>query len=301
MQATRPETIEIATTAGAVALARRFASPSPVRLLVSHGNGFAIDGYRDFWEPLIADFEVLVFDQRNHGHNPPSPPGNHRCEILARDLEYVVKGLEERLPAKRCVGVFHSLSARCAMLQGLKSPRLLDALVLFDPPTVAPFESALRKAAIRYHEHLIHWAMTRQSRFNDPAELAEFIRAQPVNRNWTTSSVDAMARSILRPTADGSAWELCCPGELEAQLYRENTELNLWPNASDYDARILLVGSDPGKGVPNFTGDTNRALAKDGGFEFVTVPGTGHLMQVEKPDACASLVRDFVAGLGLHG
>src|SRR2546430_11201543 len=42
---------------GAQILIRRAGNPNGTRLFLSHGNGFAIDGYRVFWEPLLADFD----------------------------------------------------------------------------------------------------------------------------------------------------------------------------------------------------------------------------------------------------
>ena len=44
--------------------------PNPtarVRLVLSHGNGLAMDGYQVFWRVLLADFEVAIFDFRGHG------------------------------------------------------------------------------------------------------------------------------------------------------------------------------------------------------------------------------------------
>ena len=43
------------------------------------------------------------------------------------------------------------------------------------------------------------------------------------------------------------------------------------------------------------TGQTNRALAGENGYDYDFVPGTGHLLQIEKPDACARVVEDFLA------
>jgi pimeloyl-ACP methyl ester carboxylesterase len=36
-------------------------------------------------------------------------------------------------------------------------------------------------------------------------------------------------------------------------------------------------------------------LASENGYDYDFVPGTGHLLQIEKPDACARLVEDFLA------
>jgi hypothetical protein len=52
----------------AITRVRQHGEPSQsVRLVLSHGSGFAIDGYFPFWQHLLTQFEVVVFDHRNHG------------------------------------------------------------------------------------------------------------------------------------------------------------------------------------------------------------------------------------------
>ncbi|MGC1190746.1 MAG: hypothetical protein WA861_09155, partial [Candidatus Binatus sp.] len=55
---------------GATIHVRQHGIPGAPRLVLSHGNGLAIDGYFPFWGPLRERYEVIVFDFRNHGHNP---------------------------------------------------------------------------------------------------------------------------------------------------------------------------------------------------------------------------------------
>jgi pimeloyl-ACP methyl ester carboxylesterase len=69
---------------------RRHGNPDGVRLLVTHGNGFAADAYYPYWRHLLSGFDVLVFDFRNHGQNAPVVPSNHNYAQLTRDLERVV-------------------------------------------------------------------------------------------------------------------------------------------------------------------------------------------------------------------
>ena len=109
-----------------------------VRLFLSHGNGFAADGYLPFWSRLLDDFELLVFDFRNHGHNAPSDPAHHTYAQMARDLERVHQDATARLGRKTHVGAFHSMSGRAAMKHAIEIGWRWDALVLFDPPNMPP-------------------------------------------------------------------------------------------------------------------------------------------------------------------
>jgi pimeloyl-ACP methyl ester carboxylesterase len=53
---------------------RRHGNPDGMRLTVTHGNGFASDAYLPFWQLLMPNYDVLVFDFRNHGQNAPAEP-----------------------------------------------------------------------------------------------------------------------------------------------------------------------------------------------------------------------------------
>ena len=55
---------------GAEIRLRRYGDSTGLRLVLSHGNGLAINSYAPFWLSLTDQFDVIVFDVRNHGENP---------------------------------------------------------------------------------------------------------------------------------------------------------------------------------------------------------------------------------------
>src|SRR5262249_15018012 len=152
---------------GAVIRIRRHGRPGAVRLFVSHGNGFAVDGYYAFWGPLAKRFEIIAFDVRNHGRNPLADSGRdgHTYAQMTLDLERIVRAVRERLGERPSVGVFHSLSARTAMKHAVELGFPWAALILFDPPNVPPPDHPAWKAMDVFERRLADWAMTRQDRF----------------------------------------------------------------------------------------------------------------------------------------
>jgi hypothetical protein len=56
------ETFEVALEDGARIKVRRYGRANGVRLFISHGNGFAIDGYLPYWEHFLADCDFIIFD-----------------------------------------------------------------------------------------------------------------------------------------------------------------------------------------------------------------------------------------------
>ena len=66
---------------GAIVRVRRHGNPDGPRLVMAHGNGFAIDAYYPFWRLLTERYDLAIYDQRNHGRKPAArrrPPRRSR-------------------------------------------------------------------------------------------------------------------------------------------------------------------------------------------------------------------------------
>lgn len=288
---------------GAVIRVRRYARPHAVRLFVSNGNGFAIDGYYPFWGPLLDRFEIVAFDFRNHGRNPVAASGRdgHTYAQMALDLEGVVRAVAERFGPRTCVGVFHSMSARTAMKHAIEIGFPWKALILFDPPNVPPPGHRGYEAMHVFERRLADWAMLRPDRFADPSELARQFAETRAHGTWVPGAHELMARAVLRPSPDeAGGWTLACPRELEASIYLQAMTLNLWPAPDAYGGPVKLIAADPetrGAPAPAFA---NRALAEDFGYAYESIPGTGHLLQIQKPEACRRAMLTFLGDLDVR-
>ncbi len=285
---------------GAIARIRRHGETSQaVRLFLSHGNGFAIDGYLPFWQPLLERFDVILFDYRNHGWNPPSDPAHHTYAQLARDVETIYQGVTARLGAKTSVGVFHSLAARTAIKHAVEMGWRWDALVLFDPSNVPPQGHPLYELMRQTDHRLADWARSRQERFTEPGELAEVFKNLRAHQGWVAGAHELMARAILRQDSATGDWVLICPGALEAKLYLSNLLLNLWPAVTAYGGPVKLIGADPTVERPGVPALTSRELALTQGYVYETMTGAGHMMQLEQPEASRRAMLSFLAECGL--
>jgi pimeloyl-ACP methyl ester carboxylesterase len=292
-------TFDVALDDGARIRMRRQGNPDGVRLLVTHGNGFAIDAYFPYWQYLLAKFDLLVFDFRNHGQNVPVVPAHHTYEQLSRDLERVLQDVKSRLGEKPTAGLFHSMSARTAMKHAIETGWRWDALVLFDPPNVPPPGHPLYPAMEIFENKLTEWARNRRRRFASIDELADEYLQSRATRNWVPGAHELMARSVLRNSPDGDGYELVCAPENEATIYAQALTLNLWPRTSEFGGPVKLIGCDPNLKAGPATGPANQALGIEGGYDYSFVEATGHLLQIEKPLECVRLTLEFLAQCGL--
>ena len=292
-------TFDVTLSDGARVRMRRHGNPDGVRVLFTHGNGFAADAYFPYWQHLLPKFDLLVFDFRNHGQNIPVEPSNHNYAQLSRDLERVVQDVIARLGHKPTAGLFHSMSARTAMKHAIEIGWRWGALVLFDPPNVPPPWHPLYAAMEIFENRLTEWARNRRRRFASIDELTnEYLQSRATAR-WVPGAHELMARSVLRKSPDGDGYELVCDPENEATIYAQAMTLNLWPRASEFGGPVKLIGCDPNmKGTPA-TGPANQALGIEGVYDYSFVEGTGHLLQIEKPEVCIRLTLEFLAGCGL--
>jgi pimeloyl-ACP methyl ester carboxylesterase len=284
---------EVALDDGARIKVRRHGNSAGPRVLLTHGNGFAVNAYFPYWRHLLADFDLILFDFRNHGENDPVEPSNHHYEQLSRDLERVVQAVRAKLGEKRTAAIFHSMSGRTAMKHALEIGWRWEALALFDPPNVPPQDHALYPAMKVFEDKLVEWARGRRRKFTSIDELTNEYLASRATRNWVPGVHALMARSVLQKSPDGDGYSLVCAPENEAAIYGEALTLNLWPRASEFSGPLKLIGADPNmKGGPA-TGPANQALGREGGYDYCFVEGTGHLLQIEKPDECIRITREF--------
>lgn len=272
---------------------RRFARPGRPRLLLSHGNGFAIDGYRAFWRLLADEYELILFDLRNHGRNRPGPLETHTVAAMASDHLVVQAAVTESFGPRLTVGLFHSVSSIAAIMASVRHRARWDALILIDPPLIAPPGHPMREQSRKLDAALSDYARNRRQRFVDPAELAAHYRVR-IGRDWVAGADLDMARAVTRPDGAGG-FVLSCPGEYEARIYGENARFESFEGLASLRQPALIVGADPNHGRPFPPALIGAEAAAAHKLAHVVVEKSGHMLQIERPEIAAAHVRAFVS------
>jgi len=296
---TPSDVFDVTLDDGAKIRMRRHGNPKGIRVLISHGNGFAVDAYFPYWRHFLDRFDLVVFDFRNHGQNVPVEPSNHTYPQLTRDLERATQEVRSRLGQKRTIGIFHSMSARTAMKHAIEVAWRWDALLLFDPPDVPPVGHPQYASMEVFENRLTEFARKRRRTFASIEELVQEYLQSRATRNWVPGEHELMARSVLRKNPAGEGYVLVCAPENEASIYQQAMTLNLWPMAKEFGGPVKLIGADPtAKGAPA-SAAANQALGMEGGYDYSYVEGTGHLLQIERPEECVRITMEFLAKHGL--
>jgi pimeloyl-ACP methyl ester carboxylesterase len=292
--------LELTMSDGAKVHVRRHGDPRGPRLVLSHGNGFAIDAYFPFWRHLLHDCEVVVFDQRNHGWNPRHHRHGHTERQMADDMAAIVRAIVAEFGERRTAGAFHSLSTTVSLLHAMHHGCPWDVLVLFDPPLAPPAGHPQHCAARNFETALSDWARQRQHVFRDIAELAAYFKSSRRLRRWVPGAAELMARAITRPRPDGGGVELVCPPQWEADIYLENANAPTWPVLPRLRDRLLVVSSDHDAPDADPPGLVSKALASDFGIKVVPIRDSGHLLQIERPEEVDRVVRRHLRSHGFE-
>ena len=294
---TAPELLTITCSDGAEIIARRYRNDGRPRLLLSHGNGFGIDGYQAFWRLLLADYEVVAFDLRNHGRNPLHDIERHTVAQMAHDHGSVLRQTAAAFGERKTAGLFHSISSIAAIMAGELLRTRWDALVLFDPPLTAPPGNPLRDGGQGIDDYLANNARLLRHHFDQVEELARDYGAR-VGRNWVEGAALDMAEATTRP-ADNGGYELSCPGAYEARIYKDNSRTESWQALKSLQQPTFILGADPDAARALAPAKVGPAAAAAFGIEHVAVPGTSHMLQVEKPEDCVRETVRFLQSTGL--
>ncbi|MCY3752147.1 MAG: alpha/beta hydrolase [Gammaproteobacteria bacterium] len=276
---------------------RRYGNPAGPRLVLSHGNGLAIDLYFPFWSLLMDDYDLVIYDLRNHGRNNAGAIENHNVPAFVRDHNCILAAIDEQYGEKPKIGVFHSASSLITLMSSsiLAIPALtlessaFSALVLFDPPLCKPgasqekFDEAAEKMA----------AMTRRrsNRFKSREQYVELLEFMPPFRNVVPGVRELVADTTLREAADGDGYELCCPPEYEARIIDYIRSYSPLVDLDELHCPTKVIGADPTLPYSYLpTIDLSDILSVD--YDFL--PDTTHLMQLEQPEECVATMRDFI-------
>ena len=272
---------------------RRHGNPEGTRLVLSHGNGLAIDLYYPFWSLLAEDFDLIIYDLRNHGWNAVSSQDNHNVPTFVSDHDRILQAIDRNYGKKPKIGVFHSVSALATLLSPTRGSEF-SAYFLFDPPLCKPgdsyevFDAAVARTAAM--------ARRRTARFQTREQLADLLGFLPIFQRAVPGVFDLVAKTTLRESASGDGYELRCPREYEAQVVEFARAFAVLVSFETLRCPVKVLGADPTLPYSYLpTMDLSGILS----VEYDFLPEATHLLQLEQPEECVALLREFLDQKGL--
>ncbi len=243
-------------------------------MLALHATGFC----KELWGPVaerLRPHPVIAVDQRGHGDSSVPPPPYDWWD-LGRDLLAVVDGCRLQRP----VGLGHSSGAAAMVLAELLRPGTFATLALIEP-SIFPFpptrveDFEMTRAALR-----------RRRSFASPEAAVEALRGRGAFAAWTEEALALYATHALR--REGEGWGLKCPPEIEAEFYRGAAAHGAWARLPEVACPVVLV---TGEASDSHSATFMREMRERfGDARLEVVPGAGHFLPMERPEAVAALV-----------
>ena len=282
-----------------VATVRRYGKPAGRRLVLSHGNGLAIDLYYPFWSLLLNDFDVFLYDMRNHGWSAQGRRNDHNIPTFIQDQDRILGAIDDSFGAKPRMGVFHSLSALVSLLS--QSSIMADperparregfkALMLFDPPLFKPNSGSEAKFE-ELSKHLVRKTRARVNEFSSREDFVELLEYSPNFTRVVPGVRELMARTTLRKSAKGDFYQLRCPPDYEAQIVEYARSYSGWVDFKNLSCQVKVLGADPTLPfayLPTFD------LVQMDTVDYDFLPEATHYLQLERPAECASALCQFL-------
>ena len=243
-------------------------------MLAVHATGFC----KELWGPvaqLLRPHLVVAPDQRGHGDSStPAPP--YDWWDLGRDVLAVVAGCGLERPA----GLGHSSGAAALVMAELLHPGTFSCLALVEPiifnfPPARVEDFPMTQAALR-----------RRRSFPSPEAAVEALRGRGAFAGWDEAVLALYAAHGLRP--EGEAWVLKCAPAIEAEFYRGAPAHGAWSRLHEVACPVLLLAGAASDSHPAAFMEEMRA--RFGGARLEVVPGVGHFVPMERPEALAALV-----------
>jgi pimeloyl-ACP methyl ester carboxylesterase len=237
-------------------------------LLIAHGLFGSGRNWGAVAKRLAPERPVLAVDMRNHGASPWTE--THTYPDLASDLAGVIgegPGVADVLG--------HSMGGKAAMALALAMPERVGRLIVADIAPV-PYAQRQRPFLDAMREMDVSGLSTRAEA---DARLAQRVE-DPGIRAFLLQSLD------LR--ADPPGWRLNL-----ATLDREMEAIHGWPDLPGrFEGPALFLSGGASDYLRPEHHETIRALFPAARFE--EIPGAGHWLHAEKPQAVADAVASFL-------
>ena len=245
-------------------------------LVMLHG----VTGHARTWDEegavLASRYRVLALDQRGHGDSDPPPDADYTIATLAGELA----AFADALGLQRFAAVALSLGGRVAIQYAGTHPGRVTRLVVVDiGPDIAP-EGRMRVGKMM--------AGTPE-RFNTIDDVLAYQRAN--NPRYTEALLRARVQHGVRPLPDGGY--TCKYDRGLRELVRAgkwSDPIDLWPAWRALACPTLLVR---GAESDILTADMAKKMVEaQPKARLVEVPGAGHTVPGDQPDAFVKLLRE---------
>ena len=275
--------LEHSATVGNLKLSyQEWGTPNAEAILMLHGFGVSGHMFDEFADRMQDRYRLIALDQRGHGDSDWAEDGDYTRNAFVEDIE----GFRKELGLERFILVAHSMGGLNAVTYMNRYPQHVRALVLVD---VGP-ESA--KEGV---DNIVRF-----TRGPDELDFEEFVElAHRFNQRRTLENIRERMRHRLKQTDSGKyTWKF------DKRFRQPDSGLRIGSEAGNDDSwslfrnirvpTLLIRGAESDVLSQPIA---ERAATEMHRTRLVVVPGAGHSVPGDNPDAFTEAVQDFLSDL----
>ena len=254
----------------------------------SHANGYAPQTYAKFLDPFKQNSSVIASLHRPLWQSSPHPESVSSWREFGADVSELIGSLDQSV-----FSIGHSMGAAASVMAAAKMPSRFKGLILIEPALVpANYYRILRwfGPLIQARYPLITRTLNRVDSWDSPESTFAHFRPKPVFKGF---SDEVLWDYVLHGTyADASGMtRLNYSKEWEARCYMLAD--NIWHDLRSLTIPVLVIRGAQSNTFAHKTCHTLQRVCPK--FEFLEIPGAGHLLPFEKPEILSSAITDWIA------
>ena len=254
-------------------------NPNGNKLVFLHGLMGSLANWRRITPAFENDFHILTFDQRGHGRSFHPSTGYH-----PRDFAQDLKNILDDLGWREVNLVGHSMGGRNALEFAAHFPRRVIRLVIED---IGP---EARSTATGRIEKLLSLVPTP---FQGRIEARDFFEKEYPDKIAFYPQPQVVSRflmSNIEPKPDGTQdWRFSKTAILES--LRAGRDEDRWDAFQNLKMPVLVVRGEHSADLSQATFD--KMLKVLPSAKGVVIPGAGHWVHFDQPDAFIAALKDF--------
>lgn len=256
----------------------------PLTVVFCHGYALNLDSWHYQRLALRGHATLILYDQRSHGRSERADFDTHHVDQLGRDLGSVIDVLA---PTGPLMLVGHSMGGMTIMALAAQRPELFDSRV-YGVALIATTAGGLAKGMLGLPPgvgHILHRiappvaaAIARQSGFLDRTRWGDSDLGLLLTRLYSFgSTATEQAGRFVAAMVSSTPIEVIAEFLPALQEHDKRIALPVFQHVE----LLVLVGDNDRLTPLSQSEDIVRQVP---GAEFVIIPDTGHMVQLEKPD-----------------
>lgn len=255
------------------------------------GNGFTVGSYKPLLTELAADFDISSLAMRGYWYDKPTAKRLTRAE----DADMLIKFLQQTQDAP-IIGIGHSQGATATAIAAAKRPDLFSKLYLIEPVTFTKAQTLLYNLtprALKLTREPFKSTINKQATWSTVQKFYECLREQRAYRRIGDEHLQTFAEQSLIQQDNGSYALLFSPEQELANYFGTPFIDNALKKLNAIGTPYTLITGKPTLFISDKVRRNWREFVPT--ERMLSLPDYGHLLPMEAPEQCASIIMDHNA------